>query len=279
VLDVQSYQAYDEGAAQEVLLSRVEPWLSESLDRFIGFIDEEESVDLEQVVASLRTRLAEEASRLAPVGFVSRDRADGDGSWRERFPDLFLEHARLIQGFIQGDTSAWTGDAPTPVRKTTLVLARYVPRYLLLKALVDVVERDAGAVDRMKRFLDWEIARRSKSTGGPETIAEMRERDIRWNRDDKGQDAVTALVSEHQCLKKVTACRIHRALAPYGDGELMELVACYPDFASIRRTNEHFALTRTQNLIAGGSYCDTCFHDERYIQNFAHPSREVFERL
>jgi hypothetical protein len=278
MIDVQSYQAYDEGAAQEVLLSQLGPRLSESLDRFLGFVDEEEAVDLEQVVASLRTRLVEEASRSAPVESIPRDRAAGNGSWLERFPDLFLEHARLIRRLVNADASAWVGDSPTSVLKSQLVLARYVPRYFLLKALVDVVGRDAG-VDRMKRFLDREISNRPRSTGGPETIAEMRERDIRWNRDDKGQDAVTALVSEHQCLKKVTACRIHRALAPYGDGELMEVVACYPDFASIRRTNEHFVLTRTQNLIAGGSYCDTYFHDERYIQDFAHPSREVFERL
>lgn len=60
---------------------------------------------------------------------------------------------------------------------------------------------------------------------------------------------------------------------------LLEILACYPDFASIRRTKEHFVLTRSQNLIAGGDYCDTCFHDERYVPDFVHPPRETFEGL
>jgi len=64
-----------------------------------------------------------------------------------------------------------------------------------------------------------------------------------------------------------------------GDADLMDVIACYPDFASIRRTNEHFALTRTQNLIQGGDYCDTCFHDERGLSAIIHPGREVFEAL
>lgn len=72
---------------------------------------------------------------------------------------------------------------------------------------------------------------------------------------------------------------MQNVLAPYGDAELMEVVACYQDFASMRRTNRHFALTRTQNLINGEDYCDTCFHDKRYVHNFVHPPRETFDDL
>ena len=62
------------------------------------------------------------------------------------------------------------------------------------------------------------------------------------------------------------------------DPELMEVVACYPDFAMFRHTNPHFVLTRTGTLMSGGSCCDTCYHDDRYIEPFAHPTG-LFETL
>jgi len=107
----------------------------------------------------------------------------------------------------------------------------------------------------------------------------MRKRDIPWNLHDKGQDAVSALVSEHQLLKKVTACRTHQVLASFEDEEAMEIIACYPDHASMRRTHPAFVLTRTQTLMAGTDDCDTCFHDLRHVTEFTHPSRDVFESL
>ena len=75
-----------------------------------------------------------------------------------------------------------------------------------------------------------------------------------------------------------TACRTHHVPSPYDDGVLMEVVACYPDHASIKRANPSFELTRTQTLFTG-DYCDTCFHDRRHISSFLHPDRAVFDAL
>ena len=67
--------------------------------------------------------------------------------------------------------------------------------------------------------------------------------------------------------------------AAYEDGEMMEVIACWSDHLSLRRTHPSFALTRTQNLVNGVGYCDTCFHDERFVTDSCYPSRDIFDAL
>lgn len=74
-------------------------------------------------------------------------------------------------------------------------------------------------------------------------------------------------------------CRVQKVLSEYGDSQLTEVVACYPDFAMFRKANESFRLTRTQILMNGGCCCDTCYHDVRHIQDFEHPALDIFTSL
>ena len=87
-------------------------------------------------------------------------------------------------------------------------------------------------------------------------------------------DWIQHVIGPHQYVNKVTRCRIHEVLSTY-DPELMDVVACYPDFAMFRHTNPHFALTRTCTLMNGGSCCDTCYHDDRYVKPFNHPTELI----
>ena len=185
---------------------------------------------------------------------------------------------RLLRCCLPAEGEAWESEEPIRVLQTQLTRAFYLPRYAMAKSLADVFGTAEG-IEQMKAFLDAQIAKRPRPASPPESLRELRDRDIPWNLADGGQDAISALRSENELLKKVTACRIQKVLEPYGDPELMETIACYPDFASIRKTNEHFVLTRTQNLIRGGEYCDTCFHDVRGAGDDVHPSREVFDGL
>jgi len=92
-------------------------------------------------------------------------------------------------------------------------------------------------------------------------------------------DWVAAIVSEHEYRSKVTTCVVRKALAEFGDDELTEVVACYPDFTMFRKINAHLCLRRTRTLINGGDYCDMCYHDERYVPGFVHPLPEVFDAM
>ncbi|MFC2079542.1 L-2-amino-thiazoline-4-carboxylic acid hydrolase [Candidatus Bipolaricaulota bacterium] len=278
MLEVRAYQAYDDAAELEIQVSAFGRRSLQTLDRFIGLVGERATEESETTLALLLDRVKLESTTLLQQASGLPDHVACECQSYERYSDLFLAHHNMTRGHLGVDESVWERDVQTYVLQTRLARAHYVPRYLMVKALVEVEGRERG-VDLMKQFLDSEITRLPRPTSPPESIIELRRRDIPWNLDDKGQDAISALVSEHQCLKKVTACRTHKVLEPYGDPDLMEVVACYPDYASMRRTNEHFALTRTQTLINGGDYCDTCFHDTRFVLDFVHPTRDVFESL
>lgn len=277
-MDVKSYSAFDPNATRDVILAKAGAQTLGGLDRFLGFVDERLSDLAEDLPAALLRRMAAETPDGAGANPDVVLRLAADCRLAGRFTSLFLGHLDLIGGLLDIDPSDWESREKQDVLRTKFTAAQNVPHYLRLKALEDVAGRNA-ATDAMKWFLDWSIEQRPPATDGPQTIAEMRGRDIPWNLDDKGQDAVSALVSEHQLLKKVTSCRTHHVLASFEDGELMEVVACFPDHASIKRSNPHFVLTRTQTLIGGGAYCDTCFHDERHVPDFEHPPRETFDTL
>lgn len=276
MLEVKAYQAWDAEATTDVSLSRVLATSRAIYDDFVTHIREAESDPCDAVMEALEARWHEIHRALPgakPEASLGEGRDEGDR--RSRQVTLLEE---FLWRCLPAGEEAWRIDEPVCVLQTQLTLAVYLPRYVMAKALADVFGSRAG-IERMQTFIDDRIARRPKPTSPPERLRELRDRDIPWNLADGGQNAISALRSETQLLKKVTACRIHRVLEPYGDPELMETIACYPDFASIRKTNEHFALTRTQNLIRGGDCCDTCFHDRRGGGEIVHPSQEIFDGL
>jgi hypothetical protein len=278
VLDVKAYSAWDEKAVASVIVPDLITRMLQLLDGFLEFVAQHEGSKLDQIIEALQKQWTalnapRQAKEPPEVG-----RAASGTTWVRRNPELFKAFCLFVGSCFDTDETAGIRDQPTDILQTELCRAHHLPLYLMLKALVDVLGRATG-IERMKQYIDGRIADRPKPASPPETLAELRARDIRWNTGDGGQNAISALVTAHQCLKKVTACRIQRALAPYGDADLMEVIACYPDYASIRRTNEHFSLTRTQTLMRGEPYCDTCFHDDRGGETPHHPSRNVFDDL
>lgn len=268
MLDVQSYRAWDDKAKKDVVLSKVDDYVKRLLHAFVSSTKTTEPAALDRICNALEERVREHAS--LPLERAAAKAGSPDGL----LP--LLQH--LVHGLLCVEEQDWISDSPVTVLRTELTLATYIPRYLMLKALVDVLGR-APAKERMRQFLDAQIEDLPKPSSPPAALRELREHDIPWNQEDSGQDAISCLASEHQCLKKVTACRIQKMLAPFGDPDLMDVIACYPDFASIRRTNPHFVLTRTRNLILGDSCCDNCFHDTRGSSTISHPSNDTFDRL
>ena len=176
------------------------------------------------------------------------------------------------------DQTCLLKEEPAELSQQRFIRVRYLPNFLRLKALVEVVGRD-HAIDLMKKYLDWAIGLSPKHPNPPASLTELREAQIRFNLNEAGMDWTSAVLGEHQYLNKVTVCRIQKVLAAYGDPELMDVVACYPDFAMFQNVDENFVLTRTQTLMNGGSCCDTCYHDTRHIVGFEHPPLAVYDGL
>ena len=247
MLDVTAYRAWDEAATASVVVSDLIERAIAGLDAFLTFVSGFRPRVLEPVVEALQSQWVAraEADRR---GYSGTERAEG-------LPGRLAERTALLESYVGfvSRAAGWVREAetsgrPTDLLRTDLCRSFYLTRYAMLEAVVSVLGREQG-IEQMKRFLDEEIGRRPAPASPPGTLREMRTRDIEWNLDDGGQNAVSALMTEHRMLKKVTACRIEKVLAPYGDPELLEAIACYPDHASIRRANPHFTLTRTQTLI------------------------------
>ncbi|MHA2295575.1 MAG: L-2-amino-thiazoline-4-carboxylic acid hydrolase [Candidatus Hodarchaeales archaeon] len=91
-------------------------------------------------------------------------------------------------------------------------------------------------------------------------------------------DFVSTRLSDGVRIRKTEKCNLHEVSKGLNDPEIAYALVCHVDFVSIKRFNEHFALTREQTLM-DGDYCDFCWHDTRVDKEMVHPSREFWENL
>jgi hypothetical protein len=277
-VDVKIYRSYVEDSIAELPLSRIAPRLLGSLDPFIDALDGRFPDAAGRVVTRLTALLhgkVSDSSRSIPA--PSDPPSGVSFAHAARFPELYGAHVDLICELLDVGLDALLGTATAAISQQRFIRARFIPGYLGLLALSDAVGRD-DAIGFFKGHLDRTIADIPSRPDGPRTLTELCERQVEFNLRERGMDWTQAIVGEHQYLNKVTVCRIQRVLAEY-DPELMEVVACYPDFAMLRKIHPSFSLTRTQTLIGGGTCCDSCYHDDRYVPDFEHPPIAVFEGL
>ncbi|MFC2082469.1 L-2-amino-thiazoline-4-carboxylic acid hydrolase [Candidatus Bipolaricaulota bacterium] len=278
-MEARSYRSYAGDSTIALTFSKFAPRLIESLDQFVEFIGDRQP----EILSTLKMLLLKLTRAATVEDLPARDPAICEqllacSCGASQFPDLLEAHYDLLRGLLGIDESSWVNGERIELSQGRFIRARFLPNYLKLKALAEAIGRD-DAIELMKQFLDETIALSPARQDGPKCLAELRERQIEFNLQEAGMDWISAVVSEHQYLNKVTVCRIQKVLAEYDDNELMEVVACYPDFAMFRKTNEYFCLSRTQTLMNGGDYCDSCYHDERFVAEFEHPSADVFTRL
>ena len=274
-----SYNAYTEGSRYCARFPGARQRLVGPLDLFLRFLMAQEPKILEQVNAKLLARMrnftVKGRSPVSP-GIVAEVIQEFPSAQKHRA--LFQAQFELQRKLLGVGEQVWIGQEAVEVPQTAFFRAVYVPQYLALKALIDVLGK-AGAITLMKRCLDWVYMQGPSNPNWPETIEELRNGQVEGNLRGQGMDWIAAIVSEHEYRNKVTTCVIQKALAEYGDDELMEVVACYPDFTMFRKINSHFCLTRTKTLMNGGDCCDMCYHDDRYVLDFVHPSPDVFDAM
>lgn len=278
-MEVRAYRSYVEDSSLELPLSSLAPRLFSSLNSYLVFMAE----NCANIIDELTLRLLEKTRAATSSDLPTRDqdvvdRLMVDCSLAAQMPKLFEAHYDLLRDLLGVDQGDWINGETVALSQVRFIRVRYLPNFLKLQVMSDVMDRQQ-AIELMKQYLDWMIEQSPSRPGAPQNLAELRERQIEFNLQEAGMDWISAVMGEHQYLNKVTVCRIQRILAEYGDSELMEVVACYPDFAMFRKTNDSFRLTRTQTLMTGGCCCDTCYHDVRFISNFTHPPLDVFASL
>ena len=278
-MEVTAYRSYTHDSTIQLPLGGLMPRFLQSLDRLIEYLEMHRPSDIARILARIEAQTLES---LPP------DPADRDEAVAEKllatcrfagtYPSLYRGTYDLIRGLIAIDQTRFVLDEPVDVSQQAFIRVRYLPNFLRLQSFEDVLGREP-AITLMKAYLDWAIGQAPKHPNPPESIAALREGQIRFNLNEAGMDWISGVISDHQYVNKVTVCRIQKVLAEYGDPELMDVVACYPDFAMFQNVDENFVLTRTQTLMRGGSCCDTCYHDKRYVDGFEHPPMSLFDGL
>lgn len=274
---IKRFTSYADDSTIRLPLDRLGPRLLGSLDAFLDGIDRDFPEALEIAADRLKAHIGRESpegepTHAAPVRLTE----SSTGRCERRFPEATLAHRRLICRLLGVDEETLLHGEEVKLSQRRFIRARYVPKYLMLLALSEAIGRERSIV-WMKAHLDGAVAGLPIRDDAPETLEQLRETQTEFNLVEQGMNWVQAVVDPHQYLNKVTRCRIHEVLSAY-DAELMEVVACYPDFAMFRHTNPSFILTRTQTLMNGGTCCDSCYHDDRYVESFVHPS-SVFGEL
>lgn len=89
----------------------------------------------------------------------------------------------------------------------------------------------------------------------------------------------TKMMREGVAVWKAQKCMWHEILKSCQDSNFAYTVACHADFKMAKKLNPNFTLTRTQTLILGASYCDFCWHDQRIVTDFKHPSKAFWDTL
>ena len=278
-MDVTAYRSYTHDSMIHLPLGVLMPRLLQSLDRLIEYLEAHRPSDIARILARIETRTHE----ALPSGLVDRDEAVAEGllescNFAGTYPSLYYATYDLIRGLMGIEQRLFLQDDAVEVSQQAFIRVRYLPNFLRLQALEDIVGREP-AITLMKAYLDWAIGQAPKHPNPPESLAALREGQVRFNLNEAGMDWISGIIGEHQYVNKVTVCRIQKVLAEYGDPTLMDVVACYPDFAMFQNVDENFVLTRTQTLMSGGSCCDTCYHDKRYVEGFEHPSMSFFDAL
>jgi len=277
-MNAKTFTAYAEDSTVRFPLARFAPRFLGALDPFLEALSRETPESMDPVAVRLTAHVRDETPNGLPPRSTEVDEVSiAACRYSDRYPELYAAHADLVRGLLGVDDETLLHGEDVELSQQRFIRVRYVPKYLMLLALSETIGR-VLAMEFMKSYLDAAIAKLPSRPDAPKTLEELRAMQIEFNLQEQGMDWVQAVIGPHQFLNKVTRCRIQIVLSQY-DPELMDVVACYPDFALFRHTNPSFVLTRTETLMNGGTCCDSCYHDQRHVESFTHPPSSVFEEL
>ena len=162
------------------------------------------------------------------------------------------------------------------IPQVTISKAWVVPRIYFSELLTEMIERKE-AIEFLKDYFVYYVNTYRKVVTH-ENLKSVFETDIESGRKGQNTKCVSTMLNEGVYVSRVDKCMVPEALKDYADTEIKHTVCCSADHAIVKKTNEHFAFTRTSTLM-DGNYCDFCCHDTRIVDEIEHPTREFFENL
>lgn len=247
-----------------------------SIDRFLIYVSQQRPSILDTYISDL-TKFFGAAipfSYKNHQGF-NQSNINSSSSVLKKYPEFIKVALDLILSFLKlPENYNWEPD-DISVLRTDMTRASILPFYYRAKMLAETMER-AEAIQLLKDYIDNAV--RNQEVQQYEDLDSLYERETQSSKENENSIWSYVKVCEGKYASRTDRCEPYVVLKDFNDPELSYVVACYGDFTRARKFNENFVMTRTTTLM-NGPFCDTCFHDTRYVDKIEHPPREFFEKL
>jgi len=271
------YSEYTQGEKMKFRLSDVIIMSMQSMDKFISYLKSKNPESVSALTKAYESKLDDEMKNEENTTDSALYNSLIAGCTNESaYENVYKKTCGLLVNLLDFKSDMMNKEVGIELEK--FHKARLIPAYLRLCALCETLDRN-NAIEIMKNYIDENIKSLPSRPDEPDDLMKFMDMQHSFNLQCQDMCWTNCIISEHKYVNKVSKCKVHELLKHYGDKELMEVVACYLDFAMITKTNENFKMTRIQTLIGGGSCCDTCYHDTRYLDSIEHPSNGFFDNL
>jgi hypothetical protein len=278
IVHTEWYRVYNPQATREVDPTQIIIHVLTNTDRLLKYIADTRPGILDDYGASVITKLDNYVQ-----GYRS-EMQDLDFrqiceplSFSKTFPAIFELSLHLVgkqlkipqdHSFASRKVEVWTVDS---------LGARSVPRYHRIKALVEVLGKDAG-IQVFKDFVEH-IFEQPPEKRDQRSFKEFKEMLINsWSRSESF-DFVIADLDDHMFVAKFNKCTRYEALKHLDDPEIGFLAQCYEGPVNVARITRNFRLRRQVTLF-DHHFCDELFWDSQvHGENPAQPSLEFLEAL
>lgn len=247
-----------------------------SLDRFLVYLAEKKGDVLDEFILYLEPRYKSAVVRnFSSIGSLDLSGVSSKTEILMNYPDLLNACASFTLTMLDVSRDYTWEPQELDLLFINVVRASQLHFYYRAELLTELIEREE-AIQLLKDYIDFAIANHGQ-VQKYEDLTKMYEDQIKDSEAQSG-DWIAVSAENGKYISRADRCVPYEVLKGINDPELAYIVACYGDYARIKKMNENFVLTRTQTQF-DGSYCDTCIHDTRIVDKIEHPPKEVFENL
>ncbi|MHA2297280.1 MAG: L-2-amino-thiazoline-4-carboxylic acid hydrolase [Candidatus Hodarchaeales archaeon] len=247
-----------------------------SLDRFLVYLAEKKGDVMDEFIAGLEPRYKSAVVRnFSSIGSLDLSGVSSKAEILMDYPGLLNACASFTLTMLSVPRDYAWEPQELDLLFINVVRASQLHFYYRAELLTELIDREE-AIQLLKDYIDYAIANYGQ-VKKYEDLTSMYEDQIKDSEAQSG-DWIAVSVENGRYVSRADRCVPYEVLKGFSDPELARIVACYGDYARIKKMNENFVLTRTQTQL-NGPYCDGCIHDTRIVDKIEHPPKEMFENL
>jgi hypothetical protein len=275
-MEYRTFKSYDPNVTREVSpAERVDSTFADT-HKMIEYVQMKKPEILNDFIQAVEKRLKGQLCDFRfEEGFDFKDSKEKYPSV-EQFPSLYELTLSFVYKHLGLEANHNVGDEKLTVLAIKSSGSVTVPRYLRIKAMIDVLGREKG----IQLYKDYVSYRTSlpvdeKIKG---KISEFREQAIKNWSGAKAMDFAVYVFDDHKHVCKFTNCLSYDALKHLDDHEVGYLTQCYPTTFMVEQMYETLGQRRRVTLF-NHPYCDELYWDKSVHPNPEQPSLEFMDKI